>query len=84
MLLGHHKNLTHDTFTIERVLLWHLLLEKYGPIIKYIKYPNNDTEFDLRRLQFINYDVTKSEITRDCLADRYCVNKLDNVTLPQI
>ena len=44
ILLGHkivaytdHLNLTYKTFTAERVLRWRLLLEEYGPELRYVK-----------------------------------------------
>ena len=40
------------------------MLEYYGPTIKYIKETSNDTEDALRRLPFINSELTYSEITR--------------------
>ena len=32
----HHKNITYENFKTEIVLLWHLLLEEYGPTKIYI------------------------------------------------
>ena len=64
-ILGHriivhtdHKNLTFETFTTERVLCWRLMLEKYGPEIKYIKVTDNNAVDVLIRLLLINSDVT--------------------------
>ena len=44
ILLGHqitvytdHKNLTYDFFNTERVMRWRLILEEFGPELKYIK-----------------------------------------------
>ena len=52
-----HKNLEFDNFTIERVLRRRLMLEEYGPKIKYIKGPDNDAEDSLSRIPLINSDV---------------------------
>ena len=48
ILLGHqitvytdHKNLTYKFFNTERVMRWRLILEKFGPELKYIKAENN-------------------------------------------
>ena len=48
ILLGHqitvytdHKNLTYTFFNTERVMLWRLILEEFGPELKYIKGENN-------------------------------------------
>ena len=44
ILLGHqitvytdYKNLTYKNFNTERVILWRLILEDFGPELKYIK-----------------------------------------------
>ena len=44
ILLGHkivahtdHKNLVHKTFNTERVMRWRLLIEEFGPELRYIK-----------------------------------------------
>ena len=44
ILLGHkitvytdHKNLTYKCFNTERVMRWRLILEEFGPELKYIK-----------------------------------------------
>ena len=48
ILLGHqitvytdHKNLTYRNFNPERVMRWRLILEEFGPELKYIKGENN-------------------------------------------
>ena len=48
ILLGHqitvytdHKNLTYKCFNTERVMRWGLILEEFGPELKYIKGENN-------------------------------------------
>ena len=71
IILGHRitlymyrKNITFENFTTEIVLHWRLMLEEYGPEIKYIKRPDNDTADALSRLLLINSDVTDSDITR--------------------
>ena len=35
------KNLTYKKFNTERVMPWHLILEEFGPELKYIKRGNN-------------------------------------------
>ena len=32
-----HKNLTYKNFNTERVMRWRLILEEFGPELKYIK-----------------------------------------------
>ena len=48
ILLGHHitvytdhKNLTYQMFNTESVMRWRLILEEFGPELKYIKVENN-------------------------------------------
>ena len=48
ILLGHqitvytdHKNLTYNFFNKERIMSWRLILEDFGPELKYIKGENN-------------------------------------------
>ena len=36
-----HKNLTCKNFNTERVICWRLVLEEYGPELKYIKGEHN-------------------------------------------
>ena len=36
-----HKNLTYKNFNTERVMHWRLILEEFGPELKYIKGENN-------------------------------------------
>jgi hypothetical protein len=45
-----HKNLTCKNFNTERVMRWRLILEEYGPEIKYIKGPKNIVADALSRL----------------------------------
>ena len=61
IILGHHitlymdpNNLTYENFRTERVLRWRLLLEEYGPTIKYIWVPDIDAAASLSRLPLIN------------------------------
>ena len=49
-----HKNITFENFTTERVLRWRLMLEEYGPEIKYIKGPDNDAADAVSRLPLIS------------------------------
>ena len=88
-LLGHriteyknHKNITFDNFTIERVLRWRLMLEQYGPEIKYITGPDNDAADALSRLSLIKSDITERDIKRGSLSESYSVNKLYIDTFP--
>ena len=58
ILLGHqitvytdHKNLTYKSFNTERVMRWRLILEEFGPELKYIKGENNVVADALSRLE---------------------------------
>ena len=58
ILLGHqitvytdHKNLTYKSFDTERVMRWCLILEEFGPELKYIKGENNVVANPLSRLE---------------------------------
>ena len=58
ILLGHqitvytdHKNLTYKIFNTERVMRWRLIIEEFGPELKYIKGENNVVADALSRLE---------------------------------
>ena len=46
-----HKNLTYNFFNTERVMRWRLILEEFGPELKYIKGENNVVADLLSRLE---------------------------------
>ena len=46
-----HKNLTYKCFNTERVMRWRLILEEFGPELKYIKGKNNVVANALSRLE---------------------------------
>ena len=57
-MLGHQitvytdqKNLTHKNINTERVMRWRLILEEFGPELKYIKGENNAVANALSRLE---------------------------------
>ena len=62
------ENLTFENFSTKIVLCWRLMLEGYGPEIKYIKGTDNDAADALSMISLINYEVTESNITREQLA----------------
>ena len=58
ILLGHqitvytdHKNLTYKFLNTERVMRWRLILEEFGPELKYIKVENNVVDNALSHLE---------------------------------
>ena len=69
ILLGHqimiytdHKNLTHTFFNTECVMCWRLILEEFGPELKYIKGKNNVVADVLSRLE----NSTNQDILNIC------------------
>ncbi len=56
-----HKNLTCKNFNTERVMRWRLVLEEYGPELRYIKGEDNIVADALSRLD-LQEPVTKDEI----------------------
>ena len=58
-----HKNLTYANFNTERVMRWRLILEEYGPELRYIKGPKNVAADALSRLP-----LKESEIDLENLA----------------
>ena len=61
ILLGHqitvytdHKNLTYTFFNKERVMRWGLILEEFGPELKYIEGESNVVANALYRLEKSN------------------------------
>jgi transposase InsO family protein len=55
-----HKNLTCQNFNTERVMRWRLLLEEYGPELRYIKGENNIVADALSRLGMVPEPITES------------------------
>ena len=45
-----HKNLTYKVFNTERVMRWRLIIEEYGPTLKYVKGSTNIVADALSRL----------------------------------
>ena len=46
-----HKNITYKIFNTECVMHWRLILEEFGPALKYIKVENNVVSGALSRLE---------------------------------
>ena len=79
-----HKNLTTKNFIIDRVMRWRLLLEEYGPELKYLEGHKNIVADALSRL---NIKTTETELkdlqfllllNAECYAD----NKLPDEIFP--
>ena len=45
-----HKNLTYANFNTDRVIRWRLIIEEYGPDLRYIEGPKNVVADALSRL----------------------------------
>ena len=78
ILLGHkivvhtdHKNLVYKAFNTERVMRWRLLIEEYGPELRYIKSELNIVADVLSRL-----DLKEEEFSLDAFA-------IDDGVVPQ-
>ena len=80
ILLGHriivhtdHKNLTCKHFNTERVMRWRLVLEEYGPELRYIKGENNIVADALSRLDMVEAEdfhyINTEEYQAECFAD---------------
>ena len=54
-----HKNLTFKNFNTERVMRWRLILEEYGPELRYIKGENNVVADALSRLEIMETPISK-------------------------
>ena len=54
MVYTDHKNITYKNFNTEHIMRWRLLIEEFGPIIKYIKAPKNVIANALSRLNLIS------------------------------
>ena len=70
ILLGHaievhtdHKNLVYKTFNTERVMRWRLIIEEFGPDLKYIKGEHNVVADVLSRM-----NLTETEFSVDAFA----------------
>ena len=60
MVYTYHKNLTYKCFNTERVMRWRLILEEFGPELKYIKGENNVVSDALSSLEISdNQEILK-------------------------
>jgi RNase H-like domain found in reverse transcriptase/Reverse transcriptase (RNA-dependent DNA polymerase) len=56
-----HKNLTYKNFITERVMRWRLILEEYGPELRYVNGEFNIVADALSRLEIISKPTTTNE-----------------------
>ena len=74
-----HKNLTCKSFNTERVLRWRLVLEEYGPELKYIKGEHNIVADALSRLDITREEDREPEqpISQAYMAEHFGLDKSD-------
>jgi hypothetical protein len=66
-----HKNLTCKNFNTERVMRWRLLLEEYGPELRYIKGEQNVVADALSRLDMIaDHPLSEEDVAELFAADK--------------
>jgi transposase InsO family protein len=78
ILLGHeiivytdHKNLVYKHFNTERVMRWRLIIEEFGPELRYIKGSRNVVADALSRLDMMSYDQFQQEYSAVNLAESF-------------
>lgn len=78
-----HKNLTCKNFNTERVIRWRLLLEEYGPELRYIKGSMNDAADALSRLPMEDNDKYKDlHKNPEAMAEIFAVDE-DEIPFPK-
>ena len=73
-----------NNFNTDRVLWWRIILEEYGPDIKYIQGANNIAAYALSRLPNNgNQDIThESKYTTETMSELYDIKELQEGMLP--
>jgi hypothetical protein len=75
-----HKNLTCKNFNTERVMRWRLILEEYGPELRYIKGENNIVADALSRLDMVPEPRETAEVLEpDVMAALYAAEEGEDV-----
>ena len=82
-----HKNHTYKNFNMEHVMRWWLLIEEFGPTIKFIKGPKNIVANVLNRLDLVSlpsniqdmadcYGLDKNDLPSDAFSDHLSTYQL--------
>ena len=81
ILLGHklvvytdHKNLVCKHFNTERVMRWRLILEEFGPELKYIKGEDNIVADALSRLDMMSAEAFTDKYTEEHFAECFAAS----------
>ena len=64
-----HKNLTCKNFNTDRVMRWRLILEEYGPELRYIKGEHNIVADALSRLDMLDPAESKEQMDAEDIAE---------------
>ena len=72
-----HKNLTCKNFNTARVMRWRLILEEYGPELRYIKGEHNIVADTLSRLKMLESDDSKEQMDPGEIAELFAVDEED-------
>ena len=65
-----HKNLTCKNFNTERVMRWRLILEEFGPELRYVKGEDNVVADALSRLEMTPNKISPQP---EKMADELCL-----------
>ena len=72
-----HKNLTYTKHNTERVMCWRLLIEEFGPELRYIKRTNSVVADALSRLATNPAATPTSHLTPEAEAETFAYDKVD-------
>ena len=72
-----HKNLTCRNFNTDRVMRWRLILEEYGPELRYIKGERNIVADTLSRLNILDSEEDQKQMSDAEIAELYAADEED-------
>ena len=75
-----HKNLTCKNFNTDRVMRWRLILEEFGPELRYIKGEHNIVADTLSRLRMLPTEESSGQMTPGEIAEAFAA---DDEELPK-